>query len=267
MTKISVIMGVYNGSKKLTTAVESILNQTFTDFEFIICDDGSSDNSVAILEELLIKDNRIKLLKNPRNLSLAPTLNNCLKVAVGDYIARMDADDISHPDRFEKQVAFLDSHPEYALVGTSRNMYDSEGIWGRLVHEGERTKLNIYHGVTFLHPSILMRRAALLDVGGYTTGPETERTEDFDLWCKLYEKGYRGYNLSDLLVDYYEARDSYTKRKYKYRICEYRLKKKWRERLDLPLKYQLHAYKPLVVGLIPAKLLRTYHERKFRIRT
>lgn len=266
MPKISVIMGVYNGAGKLGTAVESIVNQTFTDFEFILCDDGSSDNSVEILEGYAAKDKRIKVLQNPSNLSLAPTLNNCLQAATGEYIARMDDDDISHPERFEKEVAFLDSHPEYAIVGTGRNIYDSDGIWGNYNGGGERSLLDIYRGRTFLHPSTMMRREALLAVGGYTIGPETERSEDFDLWCKLYEKGYRGYNLSDVLIDYYEARESHSKRKYKYRIYEYRLRKKWRKRLDLPLKYQFYAYKTLVVGLVPPKLLMAYREWKYKAR-
>lgn len=264
MIKITVIMGVYNGAKKLTAAVESILNQTFADFEFIICDDASSDNSLQILEVLAARDKRIKIIRNPYNLSLAPTLNNCLQAASGEYIARMDDDDISHSERFEKEMAFLDTHPEYAIVGTGRNIYDEGGIWGTQRGGGERSKVDIYRGRTFLHPSIMVRKEALLAVGGYTIGPETERLEDFDLWCKLYEKGYKGYNLNDVLIDYYEAKASYRNRKYKYRINEYKLKKKWRKRLGLPLKYHFHAYKTLVVGLAPPRLILAYHGWRYR---
>ena len=188
MIKITVIMGVYNGAKKLMAAVESILNQTFADFEFVVCDDASSDNSLHILEVLAARDKRIKIIRNPRNLSLAPTLNNCLHAASGEYIARMDDDDISHPERFEKEVAFLDAHPEYAIVGTGRNIYDDSGIWGIQRGGGERSKLDIYRGRTFLHPSIMVRKEALLAVGGYTIGPETERLEDFDLWWETVRK-------------------------------------------------------------------------------
>ncbi|AQY41845.1 MULTISPECIES: glycosyltransferase family 2 protein [Bacillus] len=264
MPKISVIMGVYNGANKIKTAIKSILEQTFTDFELIICDDGSTDNSIEIIEKWVAKDNRIKFIRNPKNSGLAPTLNNCLKIAKGEYIARMDDDDISHLNRFEKQVDFLDSHLEYAIVGTSRNMYDDNGVWGKSIEEGERTPLDIYLGKTFAHPSVMMRKQAVVDVGGYTTGPETERTEDFDLWCKLYEKGYKGFNLGDILFDYYESRGSYGKRKYKYRFCEYRLKKKWRRKLDIPVKYSIYAYRPLLVGLIPTKMLMKHHEKIFQ---
>jgi glycosyltransferase EpsE len=264
MPKISVIMGVFNGSNRVNRAIESILNQTYKDFELIICDDGSTDNSVNIIEEYAIQDKRIILIKNPYNMKLSVSLNNCLNVAQGEYIARMDDDDISHIDRFEKQVRFLDAHPEYSIVGTSRNMFDINGVWGSDIQNGERSKLDIYLGKNFVHPSVMMRKNAVTSVGGYSTNPEIGRTEDYDLWCKLYERGYKGYNLSDILLNYYEARDSYGKRKYKYRVCEFRLKKMWRKKLDIPFKYSINAYRPLIVGLIPAKLLITMHKYRFK---
>ncbi|PFG15092.1 glycosyltransferase family 2 protein [Bacillus sp. es.036] len=263
MPKVSVIMGVYNGARSINKAIESIINQTFTDYEFIICDDGSNDNSIELIQKFADRDGRIKLIQNRNNQGLAQTLNNCLNVATGEYIARMDDDDLSYPDRFAKQVAFLDSNPNYAIVGTSRNLFDESGIWGRSIKEGERTILDIFLGRTFTHPSIMMRRKEVLTVGMYTTGTDTERTEDYDLWCKMYEKGYKGYNLRDVLFEYYEARDSYSKRKFKYRVCEYRLKKKWRKKLGLPVKYEIFAFRSLLVGIIPVKILMKYHEKKF----
>lgn len=263
MPKVSVIIGVFNGAERIKKAVDSILKQTYKDFEIIICDDGSIDNSIEVIEDIALKDKRIKIIKNKKNLGLAVSLNKCLEIATGEYIARMDDDDISHSSRFEKQVRFLESNPKYSIVGTSRNMYDEKGIWGKSILEGERSKLDIYLGNSFAHPSVMLKKEALLDVDGYTTGSETERTEDFDLWCKLYQKGYRGYNLNCILIDYYEAKNSYNKRKYKYRINEFNLKKKWRKKLKLPIKYTLFAYRPLIVGLIPVKFLMKYHERKF----
>lgn len=264
MPKISVIMGVYNGEKKIKKAIDSILNQEFSDFEFIICDDGSTDNTVNIIEEYAEKDNRIVLIKNSNNLGLAKTLNNCLEISKGDYIARMDDDDISHSTRFKKQVLFLDNNKEYALVGTSRNLYDSNGIWGKGIEEGERSNIDVFMGKSFVHPSIMMRRSVLENVNGYTVGATTERTEDFDLWCKLYSNGYRGYNLKDILLDYYEARDSYNKRKYKYRIREFKLKLKWFRKLNIPNKYMFFAFRPLIVGMIPVKILMRYHQSRFK---
>lgn len=263
MPKVSVIMGVYNGSKGIENAVKSILNQTFTDFEFIICDDGSTDNSFNLIKKLALEDSRIKMLTNKENLKLAGTLNRCLKVAKGEYIARMDDDDLAHPTRFEKQVEFLDENLNYAILGTSRNLYDDDGIWGSHIIEGQRNKNNIFLGETFVHPSVMMRRIPVLEVGGYSESTDIGRTEDYDLWCKLYEKGYKGYNLADILLDYYEGRDSYKKRQYKYRVAEYRLKKKWYKRLGISNKYSLYVYRPLIVGLLPTRILMKYHKYIF----
>ncbi len=123
--KVSVIMSVYNGDKYLREAIESILNQTFTDFEFIIVNDGSTDNSLEIIESY--DDERIKTINNKKNIGLTKSLNKALKFAKGKYIARQDADDVSLPNRFEKQVEYLDSHPEVALVGTSVYLIDENG--------------------------------------------------------------------------------------------------------------------------------------------
>jgi len=265
MPRVSVIMGTYNGEKRIKRAVESILHQTFADFELIICDDGSIDRTYKIVEEMAQCDTRIILIRNTKNKGLAKTLNRCLKLAKGDYIARMDDDDISHPERLEKQVLFLDSNPRYALVGTSRNFFDDKGIWGESIRSGERKKIDIYLGKSFVHPSVMLRREAILAVNGYSTDPGIGRAEDYDLWCKLYSEGYIGYNLGEVLFDYYESRDSYNKRKYKYRVLEYKLRLRWRKGLGLPLRYSIYAYRPLLVGLIPKFIHIKYHKNKFKI--
>lgn len=258
MTKISVIIGVYNGAKRIETAIQSILNQTYKDFEIIMCDDGSTDESYKVMEKLSECDNRVKIIRNNENLGLAETLNKCLKMASGEYIARMDDDDISHPNRFEKQVLFLEGNPEYALVGTGRNKFDENGIWATSSKLGERKTIDIFLGRSFVHPTTMIRKNVLISVKGYTTGKETERTEDYDLWCKLYQNGHKGYNLDDILLDYYESRSSYSKRKYKYRLNEFNLKRVWYKKLNIPKKYFLTIFKPLIVGMIPPKLLIRY---------
>lgn len=117
--KISVIMGIYNCESTLDEAIESILNQTFTDWEMIMCDDGSSDGTYIKAKEYEKKyPGRFVVIRNEHNMGLNITLNNCLKLAKGEYIARMDGDDISLPQRFEKEVDILDNHPEFAIVST-----------------------------------------------------------------------------------------------------------------------------------------------------
>ena len=116
--KISILMGIYNCAPTLPEAIDSILAQTCTDWELILCDDGSKDDTYAVAERYRQQyPDKIKLLKNPQNLGLNMTLNNCLAVAEGTYIARMDGDDFSVSDRFQKELDFLESHPEYAEIG------------------------------------------------------------------------------------------------------------------------------------------------------
>jgi glycosyltransferase involved in cell wall biosynthesis len=123
--KLSVIMSVHNGEKYLREAIESILNQTFTDFKFIIINDGSTDNSLAIIRSY--DDKRIRILNNGTNIGLTKSLNKALKQAKGKYIARQDADDVSLPDRFEAQLKYFVQYPEVALLGTSTYIINQEG--------------------------------------------------------------------------------------------------------------------------------------------
>ena len=126
--KISVVMSVYNGTPYLRECIESILNQTCKDFEFIIIDDGSSDNTWKILTEYANQNQQIKLFKNEENIGLTKSLNKGLKLAGGEYIARQDADDVSLPDRFELQTRFLDAHLEVGALGSSAEVIDEQGM-------------------------------------------------------------------------------------------------------------------------------------------
>ena len=128
MPKVSVIMGVHNGEKTLSRAIDSILNQTFSDFELIICDDFSTDATYKIMKSYALKDNRIIILKNERNLGLAASLNKCINISKGEYIARMDDDDISYSERFCRQVDFLDHNHKYAFVSSIVDCYDGKEI-------------------------------------------------------------------------------------------------------------------------------------------
>lgn len=263
MPKVSVIMGTYNGEKFIQRALDSLLNQTYKDFEIIICDDGSTDTTLNILEEYTKKNKNITVIQNEENLGLPATLNRCIQSAKGEYLARMDDDDISYPERFEKEVAFLDEHSEYTIVGTSRHFFDEKGIWGESINSGARSKIDIFSGRMFTHPTVMMRREDVIMAGGYSEGKWIGRAEDYDLWCKMYQHGFKGYNLKDILLAYYESRDSYKKRKLKYRINEFKVRKYWRKKLDLPFYYSLYSYKQLVGILIPPALYGYIQRRRF----
>jgi glycosyltransferase involved in cell wall biosynthesis len=198
MPKVSILMPVYNGEKFLPEAIESMLGQTFTDFEFMIIDDGSTDNSVAIIQSY--QENRIRLLRNECNLGITESLNKGLAAAQGELICRMDADDVSLPERLETQVKFLDEHPDVAMVGTWVILIDSNGKEIEREHypvTSEQIFRKIFIHNPFAHSTVLIRRSAINEVGVYD--PQFLHNEDYDLWLRVSAK-FKGANIPQQLV-------------------------------------------------------------------
>lgn len=199
--KISIMMGVYNCESTLREAIDSIVAQTYTNWQFIICDDGSLDRSYEIAKKYQVSDpKRFLVIRNEKNLGLNATLNKCLAVADGDYIARMDGDDLCAPERFEKEVDLLDRHPEFAIVSSHMTTFDEDGEWGCVrTIEAPQVKDFPKQVPMFCHAPCMIRREAFLDVEGYTEDKRLLRVEDYHLWYKFYAKGYRGYNIQEAL--------------------------------------------------------------------
>ena len=170
MAKVSIIMGIYNCAATLPEAIDSILAQTFPDWQLVLCDDGSKDNTYAVAKAYQERiPDKIILLQNKQNMGLNHTLNRCLQAATGEYVARMDGDDVSLPSRLEKEVAFLDAHPEYAIVSAPMIFFDESGDWGRSYAIKKPTKRDfIKHSPVHCHAPCMIRREAYLAVGGYT---------------------------------------------------------------------------------------------------
>ncbi len=198
--KISVIMAVYNGEKYLKEAVESILNQTFRDFEFLIVDDGSTDETLKILEEYGERDERIRVIRNSENIGLTKSLNKAIKLAKGKYIARMDADDVSLPERLEKQLAFMEKNPEVGLLGTACYEINSKGeIVGDKFHPSsdKELKKTLIKRNPFSHPSVMLRREVFDRVGLYQES--IPLAQDHELWFRVV-RDYKAANLLFPLV-------------------------------------------------------------------
>lgn len=193
--KISVIMSVYNDENYLKESIESILNQEFKDFEFIIVNDKSTDNSLKIINKF--HDKRILIINNKKNLGLTKSLNIALKLAKGKYIARQDADDISLPQRFKKQYSFLEKNPEIALLGTSIYRIDENSNELETVLSFEQPSfkhmLNWNH---FKHGSVLFRKVLVNEIGGYNE--LFEYVQDYEFWLRI-SKRYKVRNLKDPL--------------------------------------------------------------------
>lgn len=264
MPEVSILMGVYNGSRKYTAqAVNSILDQTFTDFELIICDDGSSDCFYRWLAAFCEKDPRIFLLRNEQNRGLAATLNRCLRHASGTYIARMDADDISKKERLERQVSFLRRHKEFVIAGCNAQMISGRSIWGIRRMEEMPRRESFLSTSAFIHPTIMIRREVLADLNGYCESHKVQRVEDYELFMRLYAAGYRGYNLQEELFQYRESRHDYGRRKYQYRIKECLVRWQGFGRLGIRKGNLRYVIKPLAAGLVPRKIMYKMRLKKY----
>lgn len=265
MPKVSIIMGVYNGEKYLGRAIDSILAQTYNDFEFIICNDASTDRTLKLLKTYASQDNRIIILNNEKNLGLAKSLNKCIEISTGKLIARMDDDDIAVSDRFEKQINFLDNHSEFAFVGSGIQFFNESGEFGTLIPKELPDKKDVFYGGSFMHPTIIIRKEALVSVGGYTSNKYTRRAEDYDLWCKLYSVGRIGGNLQEVLLNYYEGEISFSKRKIKDRLDLIRLKKLWFSRMSVPYTLYIKIIlKEIIAILTPRVIMKNYRINKYK---
>lgn len=261
--RISVIMGIYNCSDTLTDAVESILKQTYKYWKLIMCDDGSTDSTYQVAKKIKDKyHDQITLIRNSHNMGLNYTLNHCLKYADTEYIARMDGDDISLPDRFKKEIDFLDQHKEYAIVSCPMIYFDDSGKWGQGKCSGEANVSETAKGTPFCHAPCMVRREAFMAVKGYTVDKKLLRMEDYHLWIKMFEKGYRGYNLPEPLYMMRDDRAATKRRRYQYRINEAYVKCLAIKKLHLPIRNYIYVLRPLIVGLIPNSLYELLHKKR-----
>ncbi len=199
---VSVAMAVYNAECYVSEAIDSILNQTFTDFELLIIDDGSTDGSLKILQDYAAKDDRISI-NHQENQGIFRTRNTLLHQSRGEFIAVMDADDIALPERLERQVAFLQQHQEVVCVGSSLDWIDEKGRFighNPMPESDEELQRFMIGGISLMHhPTVMARRSVILQVGGYD---DTFKTSgDLDLWLRMGEIGKLA-NIKESLTHY-----------------------------------------------------------------
>lgn len=265
--KVSVIMGIYNCAQTLSEAIDSLLAQSFTDWELIMCDDGSTDNTVCVASSYVDNHDNMLLLQNVGNCGLPATLNLCLQYAKSEYIARMDGDDISLPSRFEKEVAFLDEHLEYALVSCSMICFDESGDWGEQGNKPEPQKIDFAFKSPFCHAPCMMRRSVLNEVGNYTVRKTLRRGQDYYLWHKFYRAGYKGYNIQEPLYKMRDGRDAARRRGLRTSIysCRNTLEVMWN--LKLPFWLYYRAFRGILVSLLPLPIYLRLHKIKVKKQT
>lgn len=259
--KISVIMGIYNCAETLSEAIESILHQTYKNWELIMCDDGSTDNTVDIAMSYVKRfPEKIFLLRNDRNIGLNATLNKCLAVSRGEYIARMDGDDISKSERFEKEIDVLLKNPHLSIVSSNMEFFDENGVWGKTNKIEYPKNEDFLLKTPFCHAPCLVKKEAYEKVHGYTVSNKLLRVEDYHLWVKMYAAGYKGINIMECLYMMRDDRNAQHRRKFKYRINECRVKFLAIKLLHLPFYGYLYGIRPIIIGLLPSFLYRIVHK-------
>jgi glycosyltransferase involved in cell wall biosynthesis len=212
MPKISVVMPVFNGDDFLELAIKSVLAQTYNNFEFIIINDGSTDNSLEIIRKF--SDNRIKLITNDQNLGIIKTLNKGMKLSQGDYIVRMDSDDICHPNRFEKQLRYMENHKDVAICGTWINEINEKGKNLRTKSystDSIQLKYELLFSNVLAHPSIIIRKN-IFDLNEFYYDENYIHAEDFELWNRLSKK-YRIANIPETLLNYRISKNGISRKK------------------------------------------------------
>ncbi|MBQ7385557.1 MAG: glycosyltransferase [Ruminococcus sp.] len=260
---ISVIMGIYNCEEYLEEALNCIVNQTYTDWEVIMCDDGSKDNTAIVAQKFVdTYPGKFRLLKNEQNMGLNYTLNKCLYEARGEYIARMDGDDLCSPERFQKEIDILDNNPDIAIVSTDMEFFDENGVFGTTKSVKEPNKKTFINKVPFCHAPCMVRKEAYLAVEGYSVDKKLLRVEDYHLWAKMYAKGYKGVNIQEPLYMMRDDRNAQSRRKFKYRlnasyahICACKM-------LKLPFTAYLRCLIPIIKGLLPGFLYNILHKKR-----
>ena len=233
-TTISVIMACYNCEKTLAKAIDSILDQTYTDWVMICCDDGSTDHTLDILKQYEAEyPDQIQVLQNERNRKLPYSLNHCLEFVQTDLVARMDADDWSLPERFERQVQFLKEHSDADLVGTGVRVTNGEKIIATIIQPYKPVPKDMLYYNCFSHATIMTYKRVYDALGGYSLLPYVERCEDFDLWSRFFEAGFTGYNIRDELYVVYDDDNAIRRRTWQNRVNAAKTASAAFKRLDL----------------------------------
>lgn len=223
MPVVSVLMPCYNAAETISDALESLAHQTLSDFEVIAIDDGSLDDTCSILSTWAAQDKRFKVINQPHG-GIVTALSTGLEQCRAQYIARMDADDLSRPTRLALQVDFLASHPDISVVGTMVSGYPAESVregfsiyldWQNSLLSNESIRREIFIESPFAHPSVLMRKEDLLSVGGYQ---DRGWAEDYDLWLRFYLAGAKFAKIDQVLLDWREHEERLTRQDSRYSL-------------------------------------------------
>ena len=258
-------MACYNCEKTLRKAIDSILEQTYTDWVMICCDDGSSDGTYEILKQYKSDfPDKFIILQNETNQKLPYSLNKCLEYADTKFVARMDGDDWSLPERFEKQISFLVEHPEYDLVGTGVVVFDGERQIASIIKTPEPTKKTMLHENAFSHATIMTYKRVYDELCGYSLDKSVLRVEDVDLWCRFLAKDFKGYNIPDELYVILENTDAVKRRTFQARLNSAKTRYRGYKLMGFHGWKCIKPYFNIAKAFVPMPVYKVFHNKKLK---
>lgn len=264
MKRISIIIAAFNCEEYIKVTIDSIKKQTYKNWELIICDDASTDNTFDLIKSESLLDNRITVFKNEENLFAAETRNKCIEIATGEYIAIQDADDYSDESRIERQVSYLNNNKEIDFVGSWSQSFDGDDYWKTGKPKEYPLSTDFLKGFPFVHASIMFRKNSLNKVGNYRVSKETKRGQDTDLIMRMYANDLKGANIQEVLYYYREDLSTFKRRSFKNRLVAVKVMRDRFSDLGLLPRGYIYLIKPIIGGLIPSALW--FKLSKFRSR-
>lgn len=260
--RITVLMAIYNCAPTLVEALDSLMAQTYQRFKVVICDDCSTDNTYDVARKYIEQyPDKFILIRNDTNRKLPYSLNRCLEYADTEYVARMDGDDISKPERFEKEITFLDRHKEYAIVSTAMEYFDENGLFKIGQPVEQPSKINFIGSTPHAHAPAMIRTSVIVSVGGYTDKRWTRRGQDVHLWAKIYSNGNIGYNLSEPLYMMRDDISAYKRRSVKEAVFAVRRNYEIYKLMNISYLNVYGLIRPLLVALLPKFIYDKVHRQ------
>lgn len=261
---ISIVMSVYNCAPYLEDSIMSLLNQSLTSWELILCDDGSTDDTYLIAKKYRQKyPGKIRLMRLKRNYKQAVARNKCITYARGKYIAIMDGDDTCNSKRLEREYLFLEDHPDIDFVGTGMYIFDENGVWGKSIPKEYPQTIDFIKGMPFCAATCLFRKSALNAIGGYREGKRYWRIEDVDLFARLHANGFKGMNIQEPLYNYREYKGTIKRRTLGGRIKSMHYTRETVKMYGLPSWMAIYGLRTILVGVLPHKVYVVLHHWKY----